>query len=151
MTENFICYRRGLAKFGSCDRRRPNPNFITFQIARNLVASLESLLATAMGNNYVFSLQPTFTQGLILGQLSILVLLVLILKYLFLDSTEYPFETSSYHPRVDNDLLLKKQNVASHLSDSIDEKAESAEWFNMLLHQASRSPGQRNASCNSCV
>ncbi|KAJ7139811.1 hypothetical protein C8R44DRAFT_605728 [Mycena epipterygia] len=89
-----------------------------------------------MANNYVFSLQPTFTQGLILGQLSILVLLVLILKYLFLDSTEYPFETSSYHPRVDNDLLLRKQNVASHLSDSIDEKAESAEWFNMLLHQA---------------
>ncbi|KAJ6604332.1 maintenance of mitochondrial morphology protein 1 [Mycena vulgaris] len=89
-----------------------------------------------MGNNYVFSLQPTFTQGLILGQLSILVLLVLILKYLFLDSTQYPFETSSYHPRVDNDLLLRKQNISSHsMAESIDEKAESAEWFNMLLHQ----------------
>ncbi|KAJ6627242.1 hypothetical protein B0H10DRAFT_1780248 [Mycena sp. CBHHK59/15] len=89
-----------------------------------------------MGNNYVFSLQPTFTQGLILGQLSILVLLGLILKYLFLDSTEYPFETSSYHPRVDNDLLLRKQSISSHsIHESIDEKAESAEWFNMLLHQ----------------
>ncbi|KAJ7102236.1 maintenance of mitochondrial morphology protein 1 [Mycena belliarum] len=89
-----------------------------------------------MGSNYVFSLQPTFTQGLILGQLSILVLLVLILKYLFLDSTEYPFETSSYHPRVDNDLLLRKRNSSSHsMPESLDDKAESAEWFNMLLHQ----------------
>ncbi|KAJ7042555.1 maintenance of mitochondrial morphology protein 1 [Mycena alexandri] len=89
-----------------------------------------------MGTNYVFSLQPTFTQGLILGQLSILVLLVLILKYLFLDSTETPFETSSYHPRVDSDLLLRKQRISSHSSaESLDENAESAEWFNMLLHQ----------------
>ncbi|KAJ7900019.1 maintenance of mitochondrial morphology protein 1 [Mycena olivaceomarginata] len=89
-----------------------------------------------MGNNYVFSLQPTFTQGLILGQLSVMVLLVLILKYLFLDSTERPFETSSYHPRVDSERLLRKQNLSSHsVAESIDEKAESAEWFNMLLQQ----------------
>ncbi|KAJ7462699.1 maintenance of mitochondrial morphology protein 1 [Mycena galericulata] len=86
-----------------------------------------TLSTTAMGNNYVFSLQPTFTQGLILGQLSILVLLVLILKYLFLDSTEYPFETSSYHPL--------KQNISSQSVESTYENAESAEWFNMLLHQ----------------
>ncbi|KAJ7293267.1 maintenance of mitochondrial morphology protein 1 [Mycena rebaudengoi] len=86
--------------------------------------------------NYILSLQPTFTQGLILGQLSILVLLGLILKYLFLDSTEYPFETSSYHPRVDRDLLHRKRNISSHsIDESTDDKAESAEWFNMLLHQ----------------
>ncbi|KAJ7655127.1 maintenance of mitochondrial morphology protein 1 [Mycena polygramma] len=85
---------------------------------------------------YVFSFQPTFTQGLICGQLSILVLLVLILKYLFLDSTEYPFETSSYHPRVDSDRFPRKHNISSQsTADSVDEKAESAEWFNMLLHQ----------------
>jgi len=89
-----------------------------------------------MGTNYVFSLQPTFTQGLILGQLSILVLLGLILKYLFLDSTKYPFETtSSYHPRVDSDGLLRKQNISSHSMLDGDEKAESLEWFNMLLNQ----------------
>ncbi|KAF8213395.1 hypothetical protein K438DRAFT_1927636 [Mycena galopus ATCC 62051] len=89
-----------------------------------------------MGSNYVFSLQPTFTQGFILGQLSILVLLVLILKYLFLDSTQQPFETSPYHPRVDTQRLLRKQNL-SYLSaaETIDEKAESAEWFNMLFQQ----------------
>ncbi|KAK7064487.1 maintenance of mitochondrial morphology protein 1 [Favolaschia claudopus] len=89
-----------------------------------------------MGSNYVFSLQPTFTQGLILGQLSVLVLLVLILKYLFLDSTEQPFETSSYHPRVDNQRLLRKQNISPQSApESVDEAPESAEWFNMLVHQ----------------
>ncbi|KAJ7275350.1 hypothetical protein B0H12DRAFT_1086870 [Mycena haematopus] len=89
-----------------------------------------------MGNNYVFSLQPTFTQGFIFGQLSILVLLVLILKYLFLDSTEQRFETSPYHPRVDSERLLRKQNFSSHsVTETVDEKAESAEWFNMLFHQ----------------
>ncbi|KAJ7071299.1 maintenance of mitochondrial morphology protein 1 [Mycena amicta] len=88
--------------------------------------------------NYIFSLQPTFTQGLVLGQLSILVLLYLVLKYLFLDSTKYPFETSSYHPRADTDGLLRRQNVSSHSAPeniSGDEKAESLEWFSMLLHQ----------------
>lgn len=89
-----------------------------------------------MGNNYIFSLQPTFTQGLILGQLSILVLLVLILKYLFLDSTEYPFETSSYHPRVDSDVLLRNRiNASQEVKQEVDHGDETAEWFNMLLLQ----------------
>lgn len=43
-------------------------------------------MQTSGGGNYLFSLQPTFTQGLVLGQLSILFLLSLILKYLFLDA-----------------------------------------------------------------
>ncbi|KAJ6519517.1 maintenance of mitochondrial morphology protein 1 [Mycena sanguinolenta] len=89
-----------------------------------------------MGNNYVFSLQPTFTQGFILGQLSILALLVLILKYLFLDSTEQPFESSPYHLRVDSERLLRKQNLLSQAAaENIDDKAESAQWFNMLFQQ----------------
>ncbi|TFK41015.1 maintenance of mitochondrial morphology protein 1 [Crucibulum laeve] len=90
-----------------------------------------------MPSNYLFSLQPTFTQGLVLGQLSILVLLGLILKYLFLDSTQYPFETSSYHPRVDSDLSLRKRKAESSTQpDPIpSEDAESAQWFNALLRQ----------------
>lgn len=88
-----------------------------------------------MANNYLLSLQPTFTQGLILGQLSILILLGLILKYLFLDSTQYPFETSSYHPRVDSDLLLRNKKTAPGLSwESESPSEESAEWLNVLLH-----------------
>lgn len=91
-----------------------------------------------MAGNYVFSLQPTFTQGLILGQLSILVLLILILKYLFLDSTEYPFETSIYHPGVDaSNISLRKSPTKAHPSEGEvpESSPESAEWLNMLLQQ----------------
>lgn len=92
----------------------------------------------AMGSNYVFSLQPTFTQGLILGQLSILVLLALILKYLFVDSSETPVETSSYHPRLDNEPSMRSHRRLASCDD--DDEAnetsnESADWFNMILHQ----------------
>ncbi|KAL0072129.1 ERMES complex subunit mmm1 [Marasmius tenuissimus] len=90
-----------------------------------------------MANNYVFSLQPTFTQGFIIGQLSILILLYFILKYLFLDSTKYPFETSSYHPKVTSDSSNRNQHISLQSESSTDEKAESesAEWFALLLHQ----------------
>lgn len=93
--------------------------------------------STTMSTNYVFSLQPTFTQGLILGQLSIMFLLALILQYLFLDSTESPFETSSYHPRVNSDIRRKGQQnpPVERKRDSLDESGESADWFNALLQQ----------------
>lgn len=86
-----------------------------------------------MGSNYIFSLQPTFTQGLILGQVSILFLLALILKYLFIDSSESSVETSSYHPRLDSDSSLRNHGHPSHEPDG--KGVESAEWFNMLLQQ----------------
>lgn len=95
-----------------------------------------------MGNNYVLSLQPTFTQGLILGQVSILFLLALILKYLFIDSTQTRIETSSFHPRLDvhNESGLRSHHKmeAGETDEEAEEKAsdtESAEWFNMLLQQ----------------
>lgn len=87
--------------------------------------------------NYLLSLQPTFTQGLILGQLSVLVILGFILKYLFLDSSEYPFETSSYHPRIDSEVSLKQVWSNSWQADqqATGKDAESAEWFNRILKQ----------------
>ncbi|KAJ3844099.1 maintenance of mitochondrial morphology protein 1 [Lentinula raphanica] len=89
-----------------------------------------------MGANYVFSLQPTFTQGLILGQLSILALLVFVLKYLFMDSTKYPFETTTYQPRMNNDSIMRSQKVYQVSNEGGSNKVdESAEWLNMLLHQ----------------
>jgi len=88
-----------------------------------------------MGNNYVFSLQPTFTQGLILGQVSILFLLALILKYLFIDSSESPVETSSYHPRLDSDSSRRSHHGLLSRDADWEKDAESAEWFNMLLQQ----------------
>ncbi|KAL0580314.1 ERMES complex subunit mmm1 [Marasmius crinis-equi] len=86
-----------------------------------------------MANNYVFSLQPTFTQGFIIGQVSILVLLYFILKYLFLDSTKYPFETSSYHPKVGSDSLARHQYSSPESTGTPE--CESAEWFALLLQQ----------------
>jgi maintenance of morphology protein 1 len=80
-----------------------------------------------MPSNYLFSFQPTFTQGLILGQLSILVLFGLILKYLFLDSTH--LSTSFYHPRVESDQTLRIHDTIS--------KEDSTEWFNVILKQVS--------------
>jgi len=87
----------------------------------------------------MLSLQPTFTQGLILGQLSVLVLLILILKYLFLDSTKSPFETSSYHPRVNSDVLLRNQKVFAPGTEEeiLGRDGESMEWFSILLLQVS--------------
>lgn len=86
-----------------------------------------------MGNNYIFSLTPTFTQGLVLGQLSILVLLALVLKYLFFIPPESETETVPFHP-------LSKSNPSWHqdvkedAKDSIPEQ-ESAHWFNILARQ----------------
>ena len=96
-----------------------------------------------MSNNYLFTFQPTFTQGLVLGQLSILVLVGLILRYLFLDSTQFPFETASYHPRIENGFPVRKNmQDAAHVEENAladqDKRSESAEWFNTLLRQASR-------------
>ncbi|KAG1894816.1 uncharacterized protein F5891DRAFT_1060671 [Suillus fuscotomentosus] len=86
-----------------------------------------------MGNSYIFSLTPTFTQGLVLGQLSILVLLALVLKYLFFIPPESETETVPFHP-------LSKSNPSWHQDvkeddkDSIPEQ-ESAHWFNILARQ----------------
>ncbi len=85
-----------------------------------------------MGTGYIFSLQPTFTQGFILGQLSILALLAVVIKYLFLDTEP-------------------AQNIAERIpvsqparpSTRLDEKTshiepESTKWLNALLHQVCR-------------
>lgn len=88
-----------------------------------------------MGNNYILSLQPTFTQGLILGQVSILFLLTLILKFLFIDSSESPVESTSYHPRLDTESTLRSHHKLPPRSTDGEKGAESAEWFNMVLQQ----------------
>nr|GAT49775.1 mitochondrial outer membrane protein [Mycena chlorophos] len=86
----------------------------------------------------MFSFNQGLVLGLVIGQLSILVLLGLILKYLFLDSTKNPFEKSSYHPRAESDGHLRNQNLSSYsVPEDLagDDKVESLEWFSMLLHQ----------------
>ncbi|KAF8844068.1 hypothetical protein BDN67DRAFT_963563 [Paxillus ammoniavirescens] len=85
-----------------------------------------------MGNNYIFSLSPTFTQGLVLGQLSILVLLGLVLKYLFFVPPNEVSETPTFQP------LTKPDHPRSPIpGDEIttEKDSESANWFNLLARQ----------------
>lgn len=92
-----------------------------------------------MGSAYVFSLTPTFTQGLIIGQLSILCLLVVVLKYLFLDPvTVQPYKATSYQPRIvreDEDVDNESEAGVKLETDAAQgEGMESAGWLNILLH-----------------
>ncbi|KAG8219933.1 hypothetical protein J3R82DRAFT_932 [Butyriboletus roseoflavus] len=87
-----------------------------------------------MGNNYIFSLTPTFTQGLLLGQLSILLILALVLKYLFFLPQSDESETPNFHP------FTKPHNSSRTRlpppeADIPPRDAESANWFNSLARQ----------------
>ncbi|KIK47332.1 hypothetical protein CY34DRAFT_21496 [Suillus luteus UH-Slu-Lm8-n1] len=87
-----------------------------------------------MGNNYIFSLTPTFTQGLVLGQLSILVLLALVLKYLFFIPPESETETVPFHPLSKSGPSWHQDVEEDNDTDSAPEN-ESAHWFNILAGQ----------------
>ena len=89
-----------------------------------------------MANAYIFTLQPTFTQGLIIGQFSILFLLVVVLKYLFLDSaSDQSYKSSSYQPQIlrDEDDGQPPEKLQTNGDGSGG--VESADWINILLHQ----------------
>ena len=90
-----------------------------------------------MSSAFPFGFKPTFTQGFIIGQLSILILLGMILKYLFLESSQYPHETLAYHQQVDNDAFNRQKSYQTRQSmPEYDPNAsESTEWFNTLLRQ----------------
>lgn len=80
---------------------------------------------------YLLSLQPTFTQGLVIGQLSILVLLALVLKYLFLVSDP---STSHHLPTTTANIPHSppKQEVPREHS------SESTNWLNLILADVCR-------------
>ncbi|KAJ3538507.1 hypothetical protein NM688_g6514 [Phlebia brevispora] len=92
-----------------------------------------------MGTAYIFTLQPTFTQGLVLGQLSILCLLVVVLKYLFFDSpSDRPYKSFSYQPRIlteEEDISVRKLKADAAKVGAVSNAEESADWLNILLHQ----------------
>ncbi|KAF9535869.1 hypothetical protein CPB83DRAFT_865990 [Crepidotus variabilis] len=100
--------------------------------------------------------QPTFTQGLIVGQLSILFLLGAILKYLFFESglpegaedvsadqdneDEKQRENDAFlrqrrRIRARKESLLKKEEALEQLVEEAADGVESTEWFNVLLKQ----------------
>ncbi len=98
-----------------------------------------------MGTAYVLTLEPTFTQGLIIGQFSILFLLFVILKYLFFDFASGPSANFSYQPRlvineVDgilDDSVRDKPRRGTNGSESRsgDIALESTDWLNVVLQQ----------------
>ncbi|EED77249.1 predicted protein, partial [Postia placenta Mad-698-R] len=88
--------------------------------------------------------RPTFTQGLILGQFSILFLLVLVLKYLFFDTvSDHAYRTSSYQPKIERDededgIALVAERLAPKPAQDGKQsgnECESADWLNALLIQ----------------
>lgn len=88
-----------------------------------------------MGSNYIFSLTPTFTQGLILGQLSILVLLALVLKYLFFITPIEHSDAQSLHPRTVPDYPSWSRTPQAEEDGTREASVESAAWFNSLARQ----------------
>ena len=90
-----------------------------------------------MGNNYIFSITPTFTQGLVLGQLSILVLLAFVLKFLFFVSPDEEAETQVCHPHTIPDHSSSKRALKPGKADC-NSGPESADWFNLLARQVGR-------------
>jgi hypothetical protein len=101
----------------------------------------------------LFSSTPTFTQGLVLGQLSILLLLAFILRYLFFDTNPPPpsaDEDESDHadaathggepkgsglPIPTHPLSQKDSFIEDFPVDAT--RQESLEWFNLLLNGVS--------------
>lgn len=88
----------------------------------------------------IFSLTPTFTQGLIIGQVSILLLLALILRYLFLEPAvssrppSLPALAAAARQRHETSRSTSKED-ASEADDP--PPAETAEWFNVILQNVS--------------
>jgi maintenance of morphology protein 1 len=82
-----------------------------------------------MTSSLPFAFQPTFTQGLVIGQLSILILFFFVFKYLFLTKDSLD-QSASYRPRSVRDTSSTDRN-----KQSVDLLPESAEWLNAtLLH-----------------
>lgn len=93
-----------------------------------------------MNEHTTFTLKPSFAQGLVLGQLSILILLVLVLKYLFLDSQLTPFYKPTYGPlglekETINYRQKKKDDIRESELETVVDGVESAEWFNFIVKE----------------
>lgn len=91
-----------------------------------------------MSLSFPLFFQPTFTQGLIIGQLSILFLLGAILKYLFFESNHEDAQpTTSY--QTDDGTFLRHRHIHDQktaINEHITEP-ETTEWLSILMKQAS--------------
>lgn len=88
----------------------------------------------------IFSLTPTFTQGLIIGQVSILLLLALILRYLFLEPavSSRPPSLPALAAAARQQHEISRSTSKEDASEADDPPpAETAEWFNVILQNVS--------------
>jgi maintenance of morphology protein 1 len=95
----------------------------------------------------LLSLQPTFLQGFVVGQISILLLLALILKYLFFESAPpgsptvlAPLLAPRFQQRDAQSAALdaKPSLPSPDAEDSVHsqvEGIESVEWFNLIIRE----------------
>jgi len=106
-------------------------------VARPSNTQLETMPATSL-----LSLQPTFLQGFVVGQISILLLLALILKYLFFESAPpgsptvlAPLPAPRFQQRdVQNAALDAKQTLPPVDAPRVA-GIESVEWFNLIIRE----------------
>jgi len=87
---------------------------------------------------YVLTIHPTFTQGFILGQLSILIILFLILKYLFLDSSNEPLTPGLSAPSKfaqESAITVDSNSIELPPTPPLEEGVESTEWFNLIIRE----------------
>jgi maintenance of morphology protein 1 len=93
-----------------------------------------------MSLSFPLFFQPTFTQGLIIGQLSILLLLGAILKYLFFEPNQDEPQPTSYHQQTGDDGAFLRHRLLHAQKSAIQEDApesETTEWLSVLMKQVS--------------
>jgi maintenance of morphology protein 1 len=90
-----------------------------------------------MSTSTLFSFEPTFTQGFIVGQFSIVIILILVLRHLFFDSrVGRRLETPTYHPHLSEEKPSNQTSYAERCGAYVD-GGESAVWFNVILRNVS--------------
>ena len=100
-----------------------------------------------MSTRSLLSLQPTFLQGFVVGQISILLLLALILKYLFFESAPpgsptvlapLPSPRSQQRDAQSAPLGAEQTSASADGKDAAEPRGariESVEWFNLIIRE----------------
>ena len=127
-------------------------------VARLSKTSFERMPATSL-----LSLQPTFLQGFVVGQISILLLLALILKYLFFESAPpgsptvlAPLPAPRFQQRdAAQSAALDAKPPPLPPADAADSVhvhsrvagIESVEWFNLIIREVRSGGSMSDSSC----
>ncbi|SRR6266511_1145963 len=113
------------------------PRAILGPHAAKLLDALVALRPAPMSLSFPLFFQPTFTQGLIIGQLSIILFLGAILKYLFFEPGQAELLQNASYGQQDNDTFLRQRNLHAQKETAKEDipDFETTEWLNALLKQ----------------